>query len=859
MPAGFHRIWMNAVLAAVVVFSVTFLAQDTTKLSTMVRIRDMWSLVALNPAPPARFAEIDRRDFPDPPIPQVGDTLLTVGGLPTTTENYFRVFSTTTPAGARIPIAFKRGDSLYTTVAVTRAIPAALKAQLVTLYTLRILLTLGLIAVGFWAHRRRGDAPAVRALAMFCYAMAIMMLLAVATVPDPYAAFQIPAAAAVFTVAQLFGSTAPAFWARLQFLFPAPRRRYLAHQRLVNAALFAPTAALAVCAVLRIRVPAWPTVAYSTAFMLGGYALLWRSYAKSREPLLRRQIRLVLLGATPAMVMTPVNAAIRILQPNLSNLETYYLLNLNCLAVLAAPLAFAYAFGRYRLLDVEGKLRRGTRVAVLNAGLLLLFGGFLYAFGTVALRGLAVESELPILAVGFGLAFVFVPTQRWLRGVLEERFYPERVRLRGLLARFLETAGRSGDPARFWGDLLAHLAEGLRARPIHVVLHGREGSMVEPEGVPDRCPYLPQTLWPKLRALDVPVLVDELLASERLIPTLEERACIESCGIALVVPLRGSSGALGFLFLGRKADEEDYSHFELELLRTLAAQIGLAVENLQLLGDRMQRQRLEEQLSVARRIQEGLLPSDLDIPGLEVAARIRFCLEVAGDFYDCVPLRDGRVLLAIGDVAGKGVGAALLMSNVQASLRALRNTGIHLADAVAEVNSIVHHNTPPHLFITLFVGVYDPSTRRLVYVNAGHNPPVLYRSASGAAQQLSIGGLPLGIFDGVRYQQSSVLLQAGDLLVMYTDGVTEARPDDAPGDVEFGLERLTALLPGFTGLGLEAALDGVEEEVRRFSGRTQLEDDLTLLVARVPKDGAAHDRGNERNAQALRWHEEAAR
>jgi sigma-B regulation protein RsbU (phosphoserine phosphatase) len=287
------------------------------------------------------------------------------------------------------------------------------------------------------------------------------------------------------------------------------------------------------------------------------------------------------------------------------------------------------------------------------------------------------------------------------------------------------------------------------------------------------------------------------------------------------------------MLLGRKAEGDDYTHHEMDLLRSLASQIGMAAENLQLLGDRLERQRLEDQLSVARRIQEGLLPATLDVPGCEVAARIRFCLEVAGDFYDCVPLRDGRVLLAIGDVAGKGVGAALLMANVQASLRAIKNTGISLTDTAAEINAIVHQNTPPHLFITLFVGIYDPRSRHLTCVNAGHNPPLL-RSANGQVQHLSVGGLLLGVREETEYQQEAVLLHPGDLVVMYTDGVTEAR--DALGD-QFGVERLAGMLPLFARLSLDEALDRLEDEVRRFTGRPDMEDDFTLLVLRVPGEG----------------------
>ena len=157
------------------------------------------------------------------------------------------------------------------------------------------------------------------------------------------------------------------------------------------------------------------------------------------------------------------------------------------------------------------------------------------------------------------------------------------------------------------------------------------------------------------------------IASERVTVDEEIRRCFEKNKVAVILPLVTQSGPTGFLFLGHKLNEEDYTAEELDLLRSLAAQIALAAENLELLDERLEKQKLEEQLGVARQIQEGLLPRKMpETPGLVLAAKIRFCLNVAGDYYDVIPLEDGRTLLAIGDVAGKGVGAALLMSNLQA-------------------------------------------------------------------------------------------------------------------------------------------------------------------------------------------------
>ena len=851
MRPSYHRIWMSAVLALVLVFSLTYLAADATKLSSLVRIVDMWSLVALQPDRPGVFAEIDPRDFPAPPVPQAGDTLLTVNGLPATQGNYFAVFSPKTPRGIEVPITFRRGTEIFASAIKTRTIPGHLKVQFVTLFTLRVILVFGLILVGFWAFLRRGEVPAVRTLALFCFTAAVSHLVSVRAAADPYAAFRIPWGRVVLPLAMTFGAFAPVLWLRLSLQFPTPRKWYERRWLLVSSLLVLLVVLLFLLSRVRPTTVRWVFPLYAFACLATGLLLFWRSYRDVRDTLTRRQLRLVLIGAVPVVLMSAVNLVLTFRGQRLSNLTLLYIFNLNCVTLLCIPITFAYAFGRYRLLEIEGRLRRGTRFAAVNALVLLAFGGLLYGFGAFLLHRLRIESRTPTFALALVLALTFAPAQRRLRGFLERRFYPERWSLRNLLRDLIDSAGHRFEPEWFWSELAWKLGRGLRAESVRVFLRAPDGTVVERGEAAARLSAPPSTLWPKLAGLPHPIPFDELIASGRLGLSEEERGWVDAGRIAVVVPLPGSTERVGYLFLGPKAEEEDYSPYELDLLRSFATQIGLAVENLQLLGDRLERNRLEEQLGVARRIQEGLLPTILSVPGLEAAARIRFCLEVAGDFYDVVPLRDGRILLAIGDVAGKGVGAALLMSNAQASLRAMKNTGLPLGDTVAEINSLVFQITPDDVFITLFAAIYDPRTRLLVYVNAGHNPPLLH-SPGAPARQLDEGGLLLGVEPAARYRQGQAILSPGDLVLMYTDGVTEARGAQGSSggagglDDEYGLARLERILPELDSAPLERALDSIERDVRDFTGREVLDDDFTLLAVRVPRG-----RGNEARADGV--------
>jgi sigma-B regulation protein RsbU (phosphoserine phosphatase) len=282
--------------------------------------------------------------------------------------------------------------------------------------------------------------------------------------------------------------------------------------------------------------------------------------------------------------------------------------------------------------------------------------------------------------------------------------------------------------------------------------------------------------------------------------------------------------------LGQKTENEDYAAEELRILDSLSSQIAMASENIRLIEDNVVKKQLEEQLQMARRIQQGFLPQEIPpVKGLEIAAGSRFCLDVAGDYYDVITLDNGQTVLAVGDVSGKGAGAALLMANLQASLRTAVGMGSSLENVVARVNDLICRNTPPEQYITFFVGVYDPEESTLSYVNAGHNPPMLVHE-NGDTRLLSTGGLILGFLPAMKYEQETVKLRPGDLIIMYTDGVSEAMN---AAEEEFGEERLCQSVCARREHPLTHTLSALEKEVIEFHGSDCFDDDFTLLLVRV--------------------------
>jgi sigma-B regulation protein RsbU (phosphoserine phosphatase) len=213
---------------------------------------------------------------------------------------------------------------------------------------------------------------------------------------------------------------------------------------------------------------------------------------------------------------------------------------------------------------------------------------------------------------------------------------------------------------------------------------------------------------------------------------------------------------------------------------------------------------------------------------MDIAGRNVPSFDVGGDYFDFVLGPDGRMIVSLGDVAGKGMAAALLMTDLRATMRAQVEVGRPIVDLTSRLNRSIYENVKGERFITLMVAMVNGETGEIAYVNGGHNPPYLLR-ADGTLETLSVGGLLLGIFPEAVYETASVSLKAGDVLTLYSDGVTEARN---PGGEEYGEERLEAFLRAHHDLPPEKLVNALIAEVQKFTSAAQLADDVTVVVIR---------------------------
>ena len=307
----------------------------------------------------------------------------------------------------------------------------------------------------------------------------------------------------------------------------------------------------------------------------------------------------------------------------------------------------------------------------------------------------------------------------------------------------------------------------------------------------------------------------------------ELQNALRQANIAALIPLTIQGENRGTLCIEERKGNEPFSTDDLQFLHTMGGQAIISIENARLFKESLERQRLQEELNIAREIQQGLLTSDFNIGSeWKVHGKNVASLEVGGDYFDVIKLEDGRVALVIADVSGKGAGASLLMSNVQASLRALINIESDLGLLVRRINEILYENTTADKFVTFFVAVLDPISRKLTYCNAGHNPPLRF-SETGEVTTLEEGGLIIGMMPGVEYETETIDIVKGDKIVMYTDGITEAEDKE---EVEYGEKRLIDHIKRNLQLSPEELLASIVDDVNNHAVDLSSQDDVTLLI-----------------------------
>jgi sigma-B regulation protein RsbU (phosphoserine phosphatase) len=495
-----------------------------------------------------------------------------------------------------------------------------------------------------------------------------------------------------------------------------------------------------------------------------------------------------------------------------------------------------------RALDVGVVLRQGLQYGLARNGVfavqVLISGAVVFsAFSLASDPGANRPRRIQFIASGLAVVFLTQVFAARLRVFIDRRFFREALDTERLLTELGEDVRSIVETPALLDATARRLSDALHVPRVAVFLKRDAGyALAQAVGLGA----------PAEVSLDEGAAVLERLRQEARPITvypedphhwahgIPERETLVMLRSQVLVPLLLKARLLGFLSLGPKLSEQPYSPSDLRLLGSVGAQVALALENTRLTAavaaEVATRERMNRELEIAREVQERLFPQDPpDVPGLEYAGFCRPARGVGGDYYDFLALSRTRLGLAIGDVSGKGIPAALLMASLQASLRGQVTFGpADLAEVMGRVNHLICDSSSANRYATFFYAQFDPEGRTLAYVNAGHNAPMLLRKG-GRVERLEEGGPVVGLIEIAGYQAAQVQLEPGDRLLAYTDGLSEAMN---PAEEEWGEERLLAAFRDCDGLPAAEAIRRLIASADAFAAGAPQHDDMTVLVAR---------------------------
>ncbi|MFY0696896.1 MAG: SpoIIE family protein phosphatase [Balneola sp.] len=328
--------------------------------------------------------------------------------------------------------------------------------------------------------------------------------------------------------------------------------------------------------------------------------------------------------------------------------------------------------------------------------------------------------------------------------------------------------------------------------------------------------------------------LDELFELDDVTHISENSDCefLNENNIRLVIGLKFQNEKIGVVGVGLRGNKQEYGPEEVNFLQSLGNLALLTIQKSLLLDERLQKQRMEEELNLAKNIQIGLLPDPLpEIDRFDLAAINISSRQVGGDYFDFIETPEKNHLVAIADVTGKGVPASLLMANLQSMLHALAPIDVTMSEATGSINDIIYNNTPSDKFITFFWGIISDNGTKFKYVNAGHDPPILFRKGSDVPVLLEEGGVILGAMPTMMpYESAEIDLKPGDLIVFFTDGVTEAmNPEQTE---EYETDRLKECIRKNRDKTAQEIQDAIITDINAFSNNIQY-DDITTIVLKV--------------------------
>jgi serine phosphatase RsbU (regulator of sigma subunit) len=683
------------------------------------------------------------------------------------------------------------------------------RSDFLRLFWMPYIIGVAYLVIGGWVYRARGKTSPGRAFVLFCIssALAIGLLFDLITTH----VFSLVWLLAISSLGGTLLSLAVRFPTEAEKITGRPFLRYAPY--LISLGLL-------IWGVLYLYSTSNPwmyiqtwrvSYIYSAIGILIFLGVMFYRLRVSPSPIIQQQVRTILAGSMIAF--TPIS--VWMVMPVFGILMSWNPLFFLPL-LLIFPMTIAIAIVRYRLWDIEVIINRALVYAVLT----LILGTF-YFVSVIFLQTLITgvfgnPSTIATAASTLGVAYLFNPLRRKVQNFIDRRFFRHKYDITQTLTAFIEKIRDEVDLDNLTNELVAVVNETMEPSSISFCncMEGDNKFAKLPLDDPFRTYMLDAGDVIEVSKLSVESAATEELKSRRA---------------TLAVPLVSQGESVGVLMLGEKRSGQKYSTDDHRLLNMLATHVAPVLRVAYLIREQkeeaLSRQRVEQELKIAHMIQQALIPKEFPaLEGWKFAGFYQPARAVGGDFYDFINFADGRIAVLIGDVADKGIPAALIMANTRSLLRSTAYQLITPASVLRTVNDLLIPELPESMFVTCFYAVIEPATGKVTFANAGHNPP--YRTNNGSVVNLYATGMPLGWMPDRTYDEMEITLEPGESMLLYSDGLVEAH-DEAYE--MFGNPRLESLLCSITNK-LEI-VDILVSEYSKFTGPSWgQEDDVTLMA-----------------------------
>jgi sigma-B regulation protein RsbU (phosphoserine phosphatase) len=615
---------------------------------------------------------------------------------------------------------------------------------------------------------------------------------------------------------------------RLEYLIYAPAAVFFVVSEFFNTMIFSYGRAYANAIGLFQSV----TACYFIVFVILGLIEFLRSYGRLRIASVRRKLRLVVWGTVAGTMPLVFVRIVLSIGPSVEIPGERFVF----LPLLLVPIAFGHAIVRYGLMDLEIVVKRSLVYTVLTAVLASIYFTGVYGMGRLASKFMGSADLLFSIISIFIISLLISPLRTRIGASVDRMFFREEYNYRKVLKQISHSLAGIVDLEGLLSYLAIRIGEVLHSSSIVIYMLDEKLEQYTPrytlDGDSRKIRSFPRdgSLARSLAAQGQTLNVERRIASNRPLPTTDDEAqALAGADSSLVVPFMFKSRLLGFIGIGKKISGGFYASTDVELLETLCDQASVAIENARLYIETLEKQKMEKELEVAREIQRRLIPRAFpEIPGLKTHGVNIPSQHVGGDYYDVIPLGTSKVAVVIADVSGKGVPAALLMASLQSSLRAQADPGRQPHEVISILNQTIYEHTSGETFVTIFYGVIDFERETITYCSAGQTPPFILRKDS-TVERLDKTDIVLGIESKADFKDTTLPARVGDLIFLYTDGITDELDDQ---DDPYGEDRLLRRLKGAYDLDLKSMVDSVYDAVMRHTkGKPQ--DDLTALAIRI--------------------------